>query len=1110
VWTRQCQVTVSRPRVLAETAATGDPSDEPDWQMKLMNALIEILTCPLRVSASPRRSPTRTDRDGECWGMEALAAGLDLCGAVTPRPMCRSAVGVLILVSGLAVPGWVSAASDPVSERPPSLQLRLPAAPPVFALPQLSPGELSGLPGADEGESLIGLHRSLSDPALGESPATHSGDWIDTAMGSVWRLQIASPDAASLRVHVQEAALGAGHLWIYGESDSVIGPYTGTGPYGDGDFWSPTVNGESLTLEYRPPNGMPLEDEPPFGVNTISHVWKPATSAVTATYEPGDEPREAALRRVKRWGKRATPKGTPEVNRVVPGRPIGIRLAAVEEPTLFSDGASYRFEVAENTESVEISLNSARARTDVDLYLRFAHESELMDGAVVADHRSEGVSGNERIVISSDSDPPLRPGTYFVSLGVYSTGKSAQGTLTVTPRNHSHTCYIDLSCRPEWERRASAVAKIRFEKDGGYSSQCSGVLLNDRSSSRTPYFLTAAHCVGSESEARSIEAHWYFQSAACNDTQSQDPRWEITHGAELLAVEVGSIAGSTRINAWGSGDIALLKLREPPPESVAYLNWNVNQEAVSEWTSVIGIHHTEGLHKKISFGKVLHRFPNMSNILWSNGFSLGGSSGSPLINESGEVLGVLSGGGNGEGCFYSGNNFYSNLSSFYPKIRSLLERDPRRAAAGGTRSITTVVDVGLGGGERPVGVAVDPAGGLYISGDGSNVRSIRGGSGLSVNVRSVNNGGRPGGLVPDAFDSAYVYVADYLNDVVWRWNPVASTMRRVAGTGLEGYSGDGGIATAASMDSPWALALGTRRNLYVGEFTGGRVREIDLSTGTINTILYGLGTASGLAIDATGNLFVSDSEYDVVWGWNKATEQITRVAGTGLGGYSGDGGPATAAQLRTPYGMALDPSGNLYIADAGNHCVRRVDAASGIITTVAGTGVPGYSGDGGLATAAQLNTPVDVAADWANNMYVADFGNRVVRRLSVPASESSPLGGQLVSGVPRRFELSANSARVMQNGERSYTIIVPSRARKLTLVLATDNPRVDVDLYARYGQDNSIDRWDWRSAGPTGNETIVLGLGSNSTLWAGTYYVSLLLYDNTGSSVSGVLTAILE
>src|SRR5207253_1077898 len=141
------------------------------------------------------------------------------------------------------------------------------------------------------------------------------------------------------------------------------------------------------------------------------------------------------------------------------------------------------------------------------------------------------------------------------------------------------------------------------------------------------------------------------------------------------------------------------------------------------------------------------------------------------------------------------------------------------------------------------------------------------------------------------------------------------TITLVAGTGSAGFSGDGGPAGAARVNLPRAVAMDAEGNLFVADTYNHRIRKID---------------TDGI---------------------------ITTVAGTGQAGSSGNGGPATAASLHVPRGMAKDPAGNLYIADDDNHAVRRIDGDSGIITTIAGTGVAGFSGDGGPATAAKLNNP---------------------------------------------------------------------------------------------------------------------------------------------------------
>jgi sugar lactone lactonase YvrE len=221
------------------------------------------------------------------------------------------------------------------------------------------------------------------------------------------------------------------------------------------------------------------------------------------------------------------------------------------------------------------------------------------------------------------------------------------------------------------------------------------------------------------------------------------------------------------------------------------------------------------------------------------------------------------------------------------------------------------------------------------------------------------------------------------------------TITTVAGTGVAGFSGDGGPATAAQLSAPQQLAVGSG-NLYIADTSNNRVRRVDLATGTITTFA-GTGTSGfsgdggpataaqlnypvGLAI-GSGNLYISDQNNYRVRKVDLVTGIITTAVGTGVRGYSGDGGPAAAAQVGRPLGLALD-SANLCIADYDNARIRKVDLTTGIITTVAGMGVMGFSGDGGPAEAAQLYGPNAVALDSAN-LYISDSFNNRVRRVSL-------------------------------------------------------------------------------------------------------------------------------
>ena len=292
-----------------------------------------------------------------------------------------------------------------------------------------------------------------------------------------------------------------------------------------------------------------------------------------------------------------------------------------------------------------------------------------------------------------------------------------------------------------------------------------------------------------------------------------------------------------------------------------------------------------------------------------------------------------------------------------------------------------------------------------------------------------------------------VYVADSLNHRVRKIDP-SGAIATIAGTGERGYSGDGGPAVDAQLSSPNGLLVDVAGNVYISDSGNSRVRKVD-SSGMIRTVagpgepgMLGsggpavtarLGYPRGLAMDASGSLFVAESGHDIVRKISPAgtiepfagsgepfdkrdggpaslaqfsypndiaadaagnvyvldSNQVRRIdpsgmiaaiAGTGEYGHSGDGGPAIAADLQNPTEMATDVAGNLYVAESFGQRVRKINVA-GTITTIAGTGERGFSGDGGPAAAAQLDSPRSIAVDSVGNVYIADYFNHRVRRI---------------------------------------------------------------------------------------------------------------------------------
>jgi sugar lactone lactonase YvrE len=361
-----------------------------------------------------------------------------------------------------------------------------------------------------------------------------------------------------------------------------------------------------------------------------------------------------------------------------------------------------------------------------------------------------------------------------------------------------------------------------------------------------------------------------------------------------------------------------------------------------------------------------------------------------------------------------------------------------RFILGDTQSISTVAGDGIFGfsGDGgvataaelsiPTGIFLDASGDIFIADTGNNrIREVTPANQTITTIVGGGSGGDGGAPLNANFAYAYDLALDAANNqfiidfASSRIREVSSgTVTTVAGSGTAGYSGDGGNATGATLDYPRGIAVDAGGNLFIADADNQVIRSVQksvISTYAGNATACSpptapcgdggsatsasLNTPSGVAVDSSGNLFIADSGDNRIRKVdNTPSHIITTVAGTGNScpvstAACGDGAQATLATLSNPTGLAIDSVGNIFIADSGDNRIRRVDATTQVITTVAFNGQATFSGDGGLATLASMTAPNKVALDPAGNLYIGGGSDEVVRRVDATAKTVITVAG---------------------------------------------------------------------------------------------------------------------
>ena len=1054
------------------------------------------------LKASPKGEGFHPPRE---WKVNLLVsaseADADLGFMARMLVLCRLGVFFVLTFALLAQSAWgqrigplvldnqqrskASSAERTAAPRPPSLQLSLPS-PAAVALPPLGPNDLQRLQPQEGRPPLIGVHRRLPAGAVtrsfsgGAVKTTAEGAWQSTEAGRLWRLKMTSPSARAMRVHFRDFAIGSGSLWLYSASGQVVGPYTGSGLYGDGDFWSGIVFGDSLTIEYMP-DGASAKEAVPFQIVEISHIWDDAfgDGAEGSVRQPdsawGSSDRRGAskllLERIdlamgtpsKRARLTTATKAIQLVERsaslqqprpkaarpLTPGLPVSFSRGPVDTPTLFSGDNSFRLEVPDNASRVTFTLESVDPDVDVDLYVRFGEDNDVQDGRVVTDYSSKGLTGNEEIVITRQSDPPLRAGTYFVSVLIFDTGVVANCTLTAEVERDGEPP------PPTSDGTLTPSQPVSFQR---------GPVDNPRLFARNDSFR--------------LEVPEDASRVTFTLESDVDVELAVRYGEDNAVEDRSLVTDHRSRNPAGNERILITPRSDPPLRSGTYFVsvavWATG--VVANCTLTAEVELQGETPPKISGGALTPGQPA--------DFRLG-----PVDTPT---------------LFHGDNSFRLEAPENASRITFTLESvDPDVDLALLVRYGEDTVQDGrvvFDHGSR------NPEGNERIGITRRSDPPLRAGtyfvSVLVFDTGVVAEGTLTATVETDAADC-------HLDATCYpEWSSSATGVARISfETGAGSSFCSGTLLNNSRQDlTPYFLTaahcVGTEEEArsviafwhYQTQTCNGELPDFQSVPRTEGARLLSTTGFRELR-DPEGDMTLLRLEGDLpdgvmFQGWDASPQPF----GTQVTGIHHPGSDDWGFFKRISFGQIIpDPevSEDTYaiVSYPGGQGYTEGGSSGSALFNSTGTVVGALSGGGSVEDACSTDSTLDIYTHFSVFYpHIRPFIDSTLPEIT---------GGPIPPGQPAGFRLGPVDAPMLFSGDSSFQVEVPEGAARVTFTLESVNPDVNVDLHVRYGEDNAIQGGsvvaDYSSTGPTGNEQIVVTRQSDPPLRAGTYYVSLML-----------------